>query len=108
VKKKILRYYLFFTACISFVTATAQEYLIQRLTVSDGLPSDRVSCVYEDSYGYLWVGSSNGLGRYDGKKFTNYGFAEGLPYLQICAVFEDSRHRLWIGTTKGIVQLLGN
>jgi len=108
VKKKILRYYLFFTACISFVTATAQEYLIQRLTVSDGLPSDRVSCVYEDSYGYLWVGSSNGLGRYDGKKFTNYGFAEGLPYLQICAVFEDSRHRLWIGTTKGIARLAGN
>ncbi len=69
---------------------------------------DRVNCVYEDSYGYLWVGTSNGLGRYDGKKFTNYGFSEGLPYLQISAIFEDSRHRLWVGSTKGIVQLLGN
>jgi hypothetical protein len=56
----------------------------------------------------LWVGSSNGLGRYDGRRFTNYGFADGLPYLQISAIFEDSRHRLWIGTTKGIAQLSGN
>ena len=102
------KYYLFITACISSFLVDAQEYVIQRLTVNDGLPSDRVSYVYEDSYGYLWVGTSNGLGRYDGKKFTNYGFSEGLPYLQVNSIFEDSRHRLWIGTTKGIVQLLGN
>ncbi|MES1225050.1 MAG: two-component regulator propeller domain-containing protein, partial [Bacteroidota bacterium] len=107
-KKLFLKYYFIVVICILCVVASAQEYVIQRLTVSDGLPSDRVSCVYEDSYGYLWVGSSNGLGRYDGKKFTNYGFAEGLPYLQISAVFEDSRHRLWIGTTKGIARLSGN
>ena len=90
------------------VLAASQEYVIQRLTVNDGLPSDRVNCVYEDSFGYLWVGTSNGLGRYDGKRFTNYGFSEGLPYLQINTIFEDSRHRLWVGATKGIVQLQGN
>lgn len=106
--KYILQYCFVSFACLCGILASAQEYVIQRLTVSDGLPSDRVNCVYEDSYGYLWVGSSNGLGRYDGKKFTNYGFAEGLPYLQISAIFEDSRHRLWIGTTKGIAQLSGN
>ncbi|MGC4034363.1 MAG: two-component regulator propeller domain-containing protein [Chitinophagaceae bacterium] len=105
---RIQKYYLFFLLCFACLMASAQEYVIQRLTVSDGLPSDRVNCVYEDSYGYLWVGSSNGLGRYDGRSFTNYGFAEGLPYLQISAIFEDSRQRLWIGTTKGIARLSGN
>ncbi|MBS1609373.1 MAG: histidine kinase [Bacteroidetes bacterium] len=107
-RKYILQYGFLFFACTYCILSSGQEYVIQRLTVSDGLPSDRVNCVYEDSYGYLWVGSSNGLGRYDGKKFTNYGFADGLPYLQISAIFEDSRHRLWIGTTKGIAQLSGN
>lgn len=107
-RKYILQYCFLFFSCACCILSSAQEYVIQRLTVSDGLPSDRVNCVYEDSYGYLWVGSSNGLGRYDGKKFTNYGFADGLPYLQISAIFEDRRHRLWIGTTKGIAQLSGN
>jgi hypothetical protein len=103
-----LKYYLIIAGCFCSFLVAAQEYVIQRLTVNDGLPSDRVNCVYEDSYGYLWVGTSNGVGRYDGKKFTNYGFSEGLSYLQVNTIFEDSFHRLWIGTTKGIVQLLGN
>jgi len=106
--KKLLKYYLLLPLFFSRLNASSQDFIIQRLTVNDGLPSDRINCIYEDSYGYLWVGSSNGMGRYDGKNFTNYGFAEGLPYLQINAIFEDSRHRLWIGATKGIAQLRGN
>ncbi len=106
--KRFLKYYFFLSGLLCCLLSAAQEYVIQRLTVIDGLPSDRVNCVYEDSFGYLWVGTSNGLGRFDGKRFTNYGYSEGLPYLQINAVFEDSRHRLWVGATKGIVQLQGN
>ncbi|MES1219399.1 MAG: histidine kinase [Bacteroidota bacterium] len=107
-KRQFLKYYLFAVGLFFYFASAGQEYVIQRLTVNDGLPSDRVNCVYEDSFGYLWVGTSNGLGRFDGKKFTNYGYSEGLPYLQINAIFEDSRHRLWVGSTKGIVQLQGN
>src|SRR5260221_11604211 len=59
----------------------------------------------QDSYGFLLIGTENGLSRFDGKNFRNYTYTEGLLDLAVVAVYEDKQHRLWAGTTKGITQL---
>jgi ligand-binding sensor domain-containing protein len=92
--------------CIGSNT-TAQPFYIKKYTVNDGLPASYILKIYQDSQGFLWIGTLNGLTRFDGKEFVNYGFESGLPHLMIDAIYEDHQHRLWVGTRNGMVQVKG-
>ncbi|OOX18460.1 histidine kinase [Xanthomonas campestris pv. azadirachtae] len=70
----------------------------RQLTVADGLPSNVVYGFDEDANGYLWLASSDGLARYDGRNFRIWRIADGLRDNQIWAVHVDKRNRVWIGT----------
>ncbi len=98
---------LFITANIC-KPAFGQQFSMLNYTVNDGLPSNQITTIYEDSYGFLWVGTNDGVSRFNGKNFVNYGYTEGLQALFVTTIFEDSYHRLWIGTRHGISQLRGN
>ena len=51
----------------AFITGNAQEELLFRhLTRNEGLLHDNVTCIVQDSLGYMWFGSHRGLNRYDG------------------------------------------
>ena len=50
--------------------ATSPEYLIDTWQVDDGLPQSTVSCMAQTTDGYLWLGTFNGLVRFDGLRFT--------------------------------------
>jgi ligand-binding sensor domain-containing protein/signal transduction histidine kinase len=65
-----------------------------------GLPDDSVTAVLQTRDGYLWVGTSSGLARFDGVKFTVMSPPDGKSNAPICitALCEDSKNRLWIGT----------
>lgn len=98
--------------CVFFLFSTAvalgQNFVLQRYSVKDGLPGTQVYAIYEDSYGFLWIGTTSGLSRFDGKHFKNYGYRQGLENLWVLSIYEDKLHRLWVGTTGGIFQLQGN
>ncbi|MBV6811185.1 response regulator [Xanthomonas campestris pv. pennamericanum] len=70
----------------------------RQLTVADGLPSNVVYGFDEDANGYLWLASSDGLARYDGRNFRIWRIEDGLRDNQIWAVHVDKRNRVWIGT----------
>lgn len=89
-------------------SAIAQNLYSKTYTARDGLPSSYILNTYEDKAGYLWVATSNGLSRFDGKYFTNYGYAEGLPNLRTDAMMTDSRSRFWFGSRAGMIQLNRN
>lgn len=66
---------------------------------ADGLPDDSVTAVLQTRDGYLWVGTRNGLARFDGVRFSNPslpGARAGRPW--ITGLCQDRRGRLWIGT----------
>jgi ligand-binding sensor domain-containing protein len=63
--------------------------------------------LYTDS-GVLWVGTDNGLGRYDGQAWTRYATAEGLPGSQIYALSLDNDGVLWVGTDLGVAWFNGD
>ena len=85
-----------------------QSFTTHLYTTADGLSDNYIFSVYQDSYGYLWIGTANGLNRFDGKHFTNYGLQQGLPSMKVDRIYEDGRHRLWIGTRAGIAELKGD
>lgn len=82
-------------------TVNAQKVNLKLYTSARGF-------VYEDSSGYLWTGSVNGISRFDGKGFQNYGLKDGLPSLSAWVNLEDSHHRLWVSSSKGMARLIGN
>ena len=53
---------------------------------SDGLPQDSVWAIVQTGDGYLWVGTSGGLARFDGVRFEVFGRREGLPNVQVRAL----------------------
>ena len=101
----MLKYLLLAAGCFSLLSSPGQEYSFRRYTPADGLAADDVHTIMQDSYGFLWIGTGNGMSRFDGKIFKNYAYTEGLRDLTIIKIFEDSHHRLWAGTTKGIAEL---
>ncbi|GGK33755.1 hybrid sensor histidine kinase/response regulator [Yeosuana aromativorans] len=101
---KILLLWLIFYVCplTSQNYLYAQELQFKSLTVNDGLTQHDVSSIIQDSYGFIWIGTYDGLNRYDGFKVTNFshktGDIESLSSNRITCLFEDSKKRIWIGT----------
>lgn len=70
--------------------------------MADGLARDRIECIVQDSHGFLWVGTAEGLSRFDGYRFTNYGTDQGLPGNRVSAFLETREGVYWLGTTRGL------
>jgi signal transduction histidine kinase/ligand-binding sensor domain-containing protein len=72
---------------------------------SDGLPSEHISSLLMDGEGVLWIGTSAGLARFDGRKWTRYGVGEGLASNSIGYLLEDGAGGLWIGSNAGLMRV---
>src|SRR5262245_30191197 len=86
----------------------AQSPTTRLYTVEDGLPVAGVYGCYQDHFGYLWISSPNGISRFDGRQFKNYGLADGLPSLNVNCFFEDNQFRFWTGSINGLARLMGD
>lgn len=67
----------------------------------DGLPQDSVNAITQTRDGFLWVGTSAGLARFDGVRFRTFGLQDGLRSVRITALAEDCEGALWAGTSGG-------
>jgi len=65
-----------------------------------------VTCMAQDTLGYIWIGTQSGLNRFDGYRLRNYKFLSGnlncLIDNEITRLYQDSHSRLWIGTRRGL------
>lgn len=85
--------------CLS-LPVHAQRYTFQ--DYSEGLGNLNVICMLQDRAGFLWMGTQNGLFRYDGSRFLEFGREDGLAGTFVNALAEDDAGRLWVGTTEGL------
>ena len=83
------------------------EITFKQLRIEDGLSQSSILCMMQDSKGYLWFGTSNGLNRYDGynfKIFSNNPLdSTTISDNGILAIHEDKRGYIWLGTVEGVL-----
>lgn len=84
----------------------ARQYSFEYFGQEQGLANSIVRAIAQDKVGYLWVGSKNGLYRYDGTRFKAYTRSEGLPTEAIGALHVARDGVLWVGTRKGLARFV--
>jgi ligand-binding sensor domain-containing protein len=96
--------------CILYVTLHASDlngsdFKFDHLTMEQGLSYNAVEVIIQDHKGYLWIGTRNGLNRYDGYEIKVFSHDPDNPHSLrdnvIEAIFEDRLGTLWIGTQNG-------
>src|SRR5215510_4527486 len=84
-----LRFVIFFSLFLSLMfKSPGQQLSFIKYTVYDGLVANPVRCTFQDSKGFIWIGTYEGLSRYDGYKFRNYTTTNGLSHDFINAIYE--------------------
>ena len=104
--------YLFFTSSFAqdklvatHENAIVPSLIFKRFYTSNGLTDERIRSLYQDNKGFLWIGTMNGISRYDGYTFKNYFRTQnnkGLIGNWAYEITEDKAHNIWIATNEGL------
>jgi ligand-binding sensor domain-containing protein/two-component sensor histidine kinase len=97
---------LFFFCLLQYFSIAQAPYLyFSRLTAENGLSHNKVNCILQDKRGFIWVGTDDGLNRYDGRYFTHFrnvpGDVSTISGNLITDLLEDEKGILWIATADG-------
>ena len=88
------------SAQLPAVSADQRPLLLQHLSTLEGLPQGTVNATLQDSQGFVWLGTEDGLVRYDGYEIHRYSYSagvkDGLPGNFVFAVAEDKHTDLWL------------
>ncbi|MEE4245320.1 MAG: two-component regulator propeller domain-containing protein [Kangiellaceae bacterium] len=96
---------LILSSLLSHAHATPTQLSFNHITSSDGLPQNTVTSMLQDRYGFLWVGTHDGLHRYDGYNFLSFKYDSKNPQSissnVITSLLEDKHGHIWVGTAQG-------
>lgn len=97
---------LFISACILITTVCRADS--GHLYTPDKLSSGLITCICQDHYGYIWIGTEYGLNKFDGYRYTAYHHNQkdttSIVNNEIASLFVDSDGQLWVGCSKGLVR----
>ena len=89
-----------------FVNADKDQFVLEPISTGGNLSSKLVSSIAQDKYGIIWIGTDEGLDRFDGSKNEVYTHdsakPNGLNVSWVNCVYPANDGRLWIGTEKGL------
>src|SRR5215218_1995994 len=81
----------------------AQQQLFTNYTARDGLVSNSVRRIYQDTKGFLWIATWEGASRYDGNQFINFTTANGLSHNMVNDFYETSTGEIYLALNNGNV-----
>jgi signal transduction histidine kinase/ligand-binding sensor domain-containing protein len=95
-QRKLLSLFLFLQ--VLFASAETKRFYVTRFGSSEGLATNQVLTIAKDRHNYLWIGSSNGLQRFDGRKFMTYQIRtpEVQPSKPISEILFDHQGKMWL------------
>lgn len=107
--RRIVSLFLFFA--IHFSAQGQTTYLFNKLTTAQGLNTNNVTCILQDTKGFLWIGTKNGLQRFDGRKFINFRLGnpgESIPPYGIDQILDAGNNKIWVrqGNIVGLFDLI--
>lgn len=95
----------FFKASVFFLLlfhySPGQTFNYTHYTVENGLANSNVYMAFQDSKGYIWFCTEEGVNRFDGKNFTTYTIEEGLADNDVLRIIEDKNDRVWFLSFNG-------
>jgi len=83
------------------------RYVFQRVGDNFGLGSLTPSCILQDQEGFIWIGTPDGLLRFDGTRIVRFGLEQGLPSTNVDQLVLAPSGRIWIVTSRGISYMEG-
>lgn len=107
-KLSYLHFLLLVTLSVSVSNLFCQSHPYQHFSVADGLPSSEVYDVYQDSKGFMWFATDNGVVRYDGNDMEVFQTSEGLTDPVVFELIEDANERIWFRTYSGRISYFSN
>src|SRR5665648_727642 len=91
------------------LTSFEEEVRFSKIDMETGLSNNSALCIIQDHDGFIWIGTRDGLNRFDGIDNTIYKhkFDDSLSISnnQVNCIFEASNNELWIGTANGLNKL---
>ena len=93
---------------VGMLAANEEQYSIQSWQTDEGLPQNTVTAVFQGRDGYIWMGTYNGMARFDGVHFTVFDSANtpGLKNSRITSLYQTSDKTIWIGHETGEISSL--
>lgn len=93
---------LFFARCLCLgeINTIFSDYNVRLWQMEDGLPNNTVQAITQTQDGYLWIGTREGLARFDGMNFERVEILPGRPSISISALHQSRNGDLWIGTDR--------
>lgn len=92
--------------CSGIIFGQIKDLSFQHISVKEGLSQSTVHCILQDKTGLMWIGTQNGLDRYDGYEFINFvhnrADSNSISNNYINAIFQDESGLIWIGTDDGL------
>ena len=108
---KILLFIIIFTFSFT-LRGISQQYIFTNYSINDGLSQSVVNCIFQDSKGYIWIGTQNGLNRFNGETFDVYSYnpvdTNSISNNWVYSIAEDTNGNLWIGTKGGLNKYQAN
>ena len=102
----ILRIVIFTYSLLLSIAANSANYRFQHINSEQGLPHQQVETMVQDQKGNIWIGTRNGLAKYDGYDIFTYYHDENkttsLRHNYIHTLYLDKKNRLWICTEIGV------
>lgn len=89
---------------VVFCLANAEILPVKNYTTADGLMRDLSFCAKQDSKGFIWFCTNDGLSRFDGYEFINYTTNDGLPHRNVWDFLESRNGIFWAATSGGLVR----
>ena len=86
----------------------AQSPHFKNYNVAKGKKNYSVNTIFQDHFGYVWFGTSEGLIRYDGINYLTYTIDKNLANNDITAICQDDENKIWIGHKNGKISILHN
>jgi ligand-binding sensor domain-containing protein len=95
----------FISAQVTFADGKTNVLSFDHFSQMNGLPNNQIQCILHDKKGWIWLGTSQGLSRFDGYRFVNFvHIPEDTTSLSgnlVRVIFEDSKGTLLVGTENG-------